>query len=841
MTKKTTQDIIAFNEAEALQHLRHYLPAQSPLKDFIHHNTLHAFQDRKFHDALNEANSIFGYKTYLRLDEYRNLYQKGTITKVQLEKSILKNKRNSTKESWEYKLLESNIDTTVSPRIGALRNLWKDQYHMNMDKAVHPILFRLLSSYLDQGISIRPFPVEQKGLIGSLREMVKTSYANLFRNERAKNLLLHTHCKTEHLLKIVIGDENLYEQYIFDQQFAHPGWSGMASTIENDPKTLLDPKKITLHDLIALEMLLEIDALDSKFGVENWKPMGESISEKPQPLFSDVPRSELHDIYTIWQDAYEWSYYDSILCGILAATSTVSETRNSTFDVFFCIDDRECSIRRHLEKADPYCNTFSTPGFFNVEFYFQPSGGKFFTKVCPAPLTPKYLIKEENAIDKRDKDAHFTKWSHSLLFGWMISQTLGFWSAFKLFINIFRPTVGPATSYSFRHMDKNADLTIENHNLNEKSQGLQIGFTIDEMTDRVEGLFKSTGFTTKFSSLVYFVGHGASSINNTHYAGYDCGACSGRPGSVNARVISFMANHPVVRKNLQSRGINLPETTQFLGALHDTTRDEIEFYDEAKLTPENKELHARNVVSFQEALHENAKERSRRFVLMNHNQSAELVHNKVKLRSVSLFEPRPELNHATNALCIVGRRALTHQLFLDRRAFMNSYDFNIDPTGKYLLNILKAAAPVCGGINLEYYFSRTDNYKLGAGTKLPHNVMGLIGVANGADGDLRPGLPLQMIEVHDPIRLMVMVEHFPEIILKTILESAPTYEWFKNEWIHLIAIHPENKSLFLFKNGEFIPYTPVKNKIKTVENMDTYFMQHAENLPVVLMKEPYEY
>jgi uncharacterized protein len=54
---------------------------------------------------------------------------------------------------------------------------------------------------------------------------------------------------------------------------------------------------------------------------------------------------------------------------------------------------------------------------------------------------------------------------------------------------------------------------------------------------------------------------------------------------------------------------------------------------------------------------------------------------------------------------------------------------------------------------LEYYFSRVDNQKLGAGTKLPHNVMGLIGVANGIEGDLRPGLPLQMIEVHDPVKI----------------------------------------------------------------------------------------
>lgn len=45
---------------------------------------------------------------------------------------------------------------------------------------------------------------------------------------------------------------------------------------------------------------------------------------------------------------------------------------------------------------------------------------------------------------------------------------------------------------------------------------------------------------------------------------------------------------------------------------------------------------------------------------------------------------------------------------------------------------MRPLGPVCGGINLEYYFSRVDNQKLGAGTKLPHNVMGLFGVANKA-------------------------------------------------------------------------------------------------------------
>lgn len=821
---------LVFDEHAVLHELKHYLPAQASLKDFIHHNTLHAFQKLKFFDAIREASEKLGYNVSLTLDNYRAMYNQGRIDDKVLDRVLTELKGNGA-SNWKQKLLAGNFDTPVSPRIGAVRSHWKKEYQIDLDSLVHPILFRILCSYLDQGISIWQFPIWHKGFLESLQEMERVSLSSFFRSKRARKMLMEGTPSIEGLLQILVGDTSLYAQYLYDQQFAHQGWSGMVSTIEDQPETLLDRRNISIHDLIVFELLLEIDALDSAFG-EKWTPLSSRIRNKPVDLFADVPKTELSEALNLWQEAFEWTYYDQVLGGLRATQHSNGQQKQKTFQVMFCIDDRECSLRRYLEKTDPACETYGTPGFFGVEFYFQPVNGKFYTKLCPAPVTPKYLIKEVGTGLKRETDAHFIKHSHSLFRGWLIAQTLGFWSAFKLFVNIFKPSMGPATASSLKHMDKDAKLTIENKDVNDRENNLQIGFTTDEMVTRVEGLLKSIGLVKDFAPIVYVVGHGSSSVNNPHFAAYDCGACSGRAGSVNSRVVCYMANLPAVREKLVARGIVIPKETQFVGGLHDTTRDEIVFFDEEVLSARNQENHQKNILVFNQSLDLNAKERSRRFVSIDTHEDPRIIHEKIRERSVSLFEPRPELNHATNTLCIVGRRSLTRHLFLDRRSFLNSYDYQIDAEGQLLFGIMKPLGPVCGGINLEYFFSRVDNSKLGAGTKLPHNVMGLIGVANGIDGDLRPGLPSQMIEVHDPVRLMIIVEHFPDVLLKVIQKAPEVYEWFINEWVHLVSVNPETYEFSIFKEGSFVPYQPLKNKIEERADMTPIIEEEQENIPV---------
>ncbi len=824
---KTT--VTGFDVAATLHKLHHYLPAQNPLKDFVHHNTLHAFQDKNFDIALQEASEVFGYKTYLSLVEFRAKYHKGEIKKAFLEQAIASKNNLNSKTDWLNLALTGEFSEEVNARIGVLRSYWKTNYAINLDKANHTLLFKFISSYLDQGVAIWNFPDIKEGFLATILTLEEANFSGIFKSKRVKDLAF-SNPTIEQLLHLLVGDEVYFEQYLFDQQFAHPGWSGMVATLEHNPVALLDQRKVSLNDFIVLELLLEIDALDNKFD-GHWEPLALSLKSVVPQLFNESKSNDYFTVLALWQEAAEWSLYDLALANISKANFV--EKKTPLFQAAFCMDDREGSLRRNIEEVEPKASTFGTAAFFNFEFYFQPVDGKFHTKSCPAPLSPAYLIKELPRAKKHAKDFYLNKKSHNLLTGWLSSQLLGFSAALKLFLNIFNPKMTAATNASFKHMHKNANLLIENLN-GEKQENLQLGFTIEEMADRVDGMLKSIGLVNHFAPLVYIVGHGATSLNNTHYAGYDCGACSGRPSSVNARVFCYAANHPKVRAILQGKGVNIPNATQFIPALHDTTRDEIAFYDEVILNAVNHSFHKENQKVFLEGLAKNAKERSRKFDTIQTNKNQAEVHKNVKKRSVSLFEPRPELNHATNALCIVGRRGMSENLFLDRRAFLNSYDYLVDPTGDYLAGILGAVAPVGGGINLEYYFSRVDNEKLGAGSKLPHNVIGLIGVANGVDGDLRPGLPSQMIEIHDPLRLLVVVEHTPEVAMYAIKKNPNTYNWFEKEWVILVVCNPETGELLRFKNGGFIPYYPISTVLSFDKNQ-LWNSAFNTNLPLAVL------
>ena len=168
-----------------------------------------------------------------------------------------------------------------------------------------------------------------------------------------------------------------------------------------------------------------------------------------------------------------------------------------------------------------------------------------------------------------------------------------------------------------------------------------------------------------------------------------------------------------------------------------------------------------------------------------------------------LGEARPELGHATNASIILGRRELTEGRFLDRRAFLPSYDpFNDTDEGKNLETILGPALVVASGISLEYLFSTIDG---GAGTKCPMNLVGHFGVQQGSAGDLLVGLPTQMTEMHSPLRATYLIDA-PIARVEAVLGRREELKHLvRHEWVLLYVRDPQSGKVFRQSHGEYLP------------------------------------
>jgi uncharacterized protein YbcC (UPF0753/DUF2309 family) len=369
--------------------------------------------------------------------------------------------------------------------------------------------------------------------------------------------------------------------------------------------------------------------------------------------------------------------------------------------------------------------------------------------------------------------------------------------------------------------------------------GTHWGFTVREMADIVRRVLEDIGITDRLSPLVLVVGHGSISLNNPHESAHDCGACGGGRGGPNARAFAQMANDPRVRRILADEGLRIGANTWFVGAQRNTCNNTVTFSDEDLVPAQHEAVFQRARDAIETARRREAHERCRRFDAIPrwYPPLAALAH--VEGRAADLAQPRPEYGHATNAFCIIGRRARTRGLFLDRRAFLVSYDPTRDPDDGILSRIMAAAVPVVAGISLEYYFSYVDPAGYGSGTKLPHNVTSLLGVMDGAQSDLRTGLPWQMVEIHEPTRLAIVVEGAPDRIRRVIEKNPAIERLVRNRWIWLACLDSECGALWEFRSVGFVRHTP-RHALAVVTGDSAAWYQGKRGFlsPVAIVSKP---
>lgn len=563
----------------------------------------------------------------------------------------------------------------------------------------------------------------------------------------------------------------------------------------------------------------------------------------------------------VWLTAYERNYREKLFQALRANRGRgrwSSRPQRPEAQLIFCMDEREESFRRHLEEVNPAVETLGAAGFFGIPMYYKGLDETKNSPLCPVVVTPANTVQEvARSGCEKDLRRHNDGRQLNLGLGSLLHHGLRrhFLSA-HLLIDAFAPVVllgllakSLLPKAQSRLLGRVADsvapkvptrLMINAAELNSAAPtSPKPGFTDTEQADRVADFLKSTGLSHGFAPLVVLVGHGSSSQNNPHRAAYDCGACSGRHGGPNARAFAAMANRPEIRKLLRERGIDVPSDAWFIGAEHNTCNEEILWFDRgdvpAALQPAIQKLDD----ALAEVRRRSAHERCRRLASAPRNPTEEEALAHIEERADDFSQARPELGHATNACALIGRRSITQGAFFDRRMFLISYDPTQDPEGLIVENILLAVGPVGAGINLEYYFSTVDNDRFGCGTKVPHNVIGLFGVMEGASSDLRTGLPSQMIEIHEPMRLQVIVEEKTGVLEQIYHRQTSLRELIANGWIHLSAIDPDTGEISLFERGKgFVRWEGEDAPLVTVENSEAAYRDQTGPVAPVLVRQP---
>ncbi len=724
-----------------------------------------------------------------------------------------------------------------------------------IDEIIHPWLIRLCAVFLDQGTAYSPIPNRERGFYECVRTLlaqrggVFPRYLDGLDDEfqRQQQLSYSAGDALLDCLDKLCYREAVWPEVLQAELLALPGWAGLMRTLEENPALAPHiPVPCSLMDFLAVRLSMSRAA--SRMGGADAVPVENPLKTQEKRRLSRAAR--VYDAARVvrlsadeverlseaeWTSfveevtafnglerrrvlhlAYERWHEREILRGLAShrryrslTDSTLERAGRPPAQVFFCIDEREESMRRAVEEVDPLVETYGSAGYFGVAVDYRGIDDSRSTALCPVVVTPEHSVLErpraedDALLESRRWRRRVLGWlmrnslvsSRTLLRGWLSTSVLGLLSAVPLVGHLLAPRryalLRDWLNKAFLPQPR-TELTLMRNTTQSQGavSGLLTGFKPAEKADRVESVLRPAGLLSGFGRLVVVMGHGSTSLNNPHESAHDCGACGGRSGGPNARLFAAMANRPEVRLLLRERGIGIPDDTWFAGCYHDTCSDDLQWFDIDSMPPTHQADLEQIRGCLEEARARDAQERARRFDSCPPGAGPEKALRHVEERSEHLAQPRPEYGHCTNAVCVVGRRSLTRGLFLDRRAFLVSYDATQDATDESLAELLAAVVPICAGISLEYYFSFVDNDRYGCGTKLPHNVTGLVGVMDGHASDLRTGLPWQMVEIHEPVRMLFVIETTPERLARVIAASPSLAQLVENRWIRVATIDP---------------------------------------------------
>ncbi len=662
------------------------------------------------------------------------------------------------------------------------------QIDRNFAREFEDLVIPILASYLDQGMRrwTSHDHLGTTGLWGWFKSFVV--YSSSFKSEVfadiKRDFNLWSEQSSEEYIRTALvkkfktlDNTSEWHFYLKSLLFHLKGWSGMVHLFESNPSLYpLKEKKISLVDWLAILVLVE-----SKLSAVDQLPI--EVDPKLRHQRGREIQLEIADIKN-----NEDQFYRTIITDFRDQIKINRNLKNQTpvAQIFFCIDDREETLRKMIEKINPQIETFGTVGFFGIDIAIRSLDQLIFQPFCPPVIQPRkkateLTIHQVSRLENKVKSA-VTAFNHTRFT--VLEPLIALLAPFFYLATLLIRTL----NLGFYGWLRNKFLNQPNR-IDDLKYEFEDGFSysLAEKVKIVKDILKSAGLKENFSQVIIMMGHGASTTNNPFQKSYGCGACSGQSGFANAKIFCSFANDVYVRKSLAELEYHIPESTMFIAGHHDTCSDEFMLVEDKNMSVSQKTILNNIRIDLKRSLQKNTEDRFNRFGI-------DLSESPVD-RSLDWSQPRPEYGHSRVAMAVFGPRWLTGNMNLSGRSFLVSYDPRNDLNGAELEFVIMNALPVCANINLDYFTSRAFPEAFGSGSKLPMNIVSGIGLMTGSKGDLRIGLARQMVDRHEALRLISFVFCKKEHLVSIIGKSARLTNLVKNEWIHLVRIDPDDFSM----------------------------------------------
>jgi uncharacterized protein YbcC (UPF0753/DUF2309 family) len=782
------------------------------LENFVAVNPYLGMAHREFSDAMNFLNKSSQVQATLPVAFFLEALQEGKMTRQDIADALAHNDYGLDLDADQF--IEQLIDGAVAKEDVVVKTMSDLASEINGKKWGRFMIDRIsfwASAYFDNKQAIWNTADKQATtLFAAWKREAEVDYSPEAMGLKGfrkfiKSLPNDYLDAAAYALKVLDLPESDVDYYLGGLSMKMNGWAGFAARIDWDAG-LAGQESHAVEEFLAILLVWEI-ALKELLPYTHLQKRWEETKDQNNQLIADENLSKKLAHQLILQDAFDRANQRDIIGKINGQKEVTKTSDRPKAQAIFCIDVRSELFRRNLEAADAEIETMGFAGFFAFPIKYVPMGHREGTNQCPVLLNTSHTIKETLGSEKADQKL-IAKRS-------LKEQVLKAWKSFKLgavscfsFVSplglfflpkllsdafgITRPLPNPATNgLSQKEIDR-MGIRLDR----EEVAGELTGIPVEERLAMAKSALKAMSLTDNFARVVLIVGHGATTVNNPHATGLDCGACGGHSGESNAKVAAAVLNDPEVRKGLDEAGINIPDTTHFVAALHDTTTDEVSIFNGWPAS------HDKDIQEIKYALKlagENArKERGARMKIQSGDVSQQVLQ-----RSKDWSQVRPEWGLAGCSSFIVAPRKRTAQLNFSGKAFMHSYEWRKDEGFGVLELIMTAPMVVTSWINLQYFASAVDNKKFGSGNKTLHNVVGGLGVLEGFGGDLRVGLPWQSVHdgeefQHQPQRLNVIIEAPIDEMSKILSRHESIRDLCDNEWIYLFAMNDQGKVAYKY-------------------------------------------